>query len=68
MRTVCKTENELELRKEMEEKYETKDILTDNVNMKEYMKGKSLSKIRELFRIRTNMNEIKGNFKNDPRK
>ena len=47
----------------MNAKKKLSSILTESCNMKEYMKGTSLSNIRELFRIRTNMNELKGNFK-----
>ena len=64
---ACKREDETEMRKEMEGKSKVKDISTESLNLKEYMKGKSMCKIREMFRIRTNMNKIKANFKHDQR-
>ena len=64
---ACKREDEIEMRKEMDGKTKVKDIFTENLNLKEYMKGKSLCKIREMFRIRTNMNGMKANFKQHQR-
>ena len=60
-----KKEDTLWLRNEMEGKTKTKDLVTVDCYTQPYFKEKSLSTTRELFRIRTNMNEIKGNFKND---
>ena len=51
----------------MEGKTKTKDLVTESFQMKSYFKDKSLSRTRELFRLRTNMNELKGNFKGDMR-
>ena len=47
----------------MEGKTKTKELVTESFQIKSYFKDKSLSRTRELFRIRTNMNELKGNFK-----
>ena len=49
----------------MEGKTKTKDLVTTDCKIQSYFKEKSLATTRELFRIRTNMNEIRGNFKND---
>ena len=48
----------------MEGKTKTKDLVTEDCRMKDYFSEKSLATTREIFRIRTNMNEIRGNFKN----
>ena len=47
----------------MEGKTKILDLVGDNCLLKQYFKEKSLSATREMFRIRTNMNELKGNFK-----
>ena len=65
---ACRREDEIKMRKEMEGKTKAKDILTESLSLKDYMKGKSLCQIREWFRIRTNMNGMKANFKHDQRR
>ena len=49
----------------MEGKTKTKNLVTESFSLKPYFAEKSLEKIREIFRIKTNMNELKGNFKHD---
>ena len=51
----------------MEGKSKVKDLVTEHCNLKDYFQEKSLAATREIFRIRTNMNMLKGNFKNDPK-
>ena len=51
----------------MDGKTNVKDIFIENLNLKEYMKGKFLFKIREIFWIRTNINGMKANFKQHQR-
>ena len=53
------------IRNEMEGKKKTKDLVTEDCKTQKYFKEKSLVTSREIFRIRTNMNEIRGNFKHD---
>lgn len=49
----------------MEGKKKTKDLVTEDCKTQKYFKEKSLVTSREIFWIRTNMNEIRGNFKHD---
>ena len=56
-------EDEKRLKDGMEEKTKIQDLVGDNCLLKEYFKEKSLVATREMFRIRTNMNELRGNFK-----
>ena len=64
----CRREDELAMREKMEGKTKTKDLVTESFQIKKYFKEKSLSRTRELFRIRTNMYELKGNFKGNVKK
>ena len=65
IKKATKREDALTMRNEMEGKTKTKDLVTESFSLKSYYNEKSLVKTREIFRIRTNMNELKGNFKND---
>ena len=47
----------------MEGKPKTKELVTESCMLKDYFKFKSLSVTRDIFRIRTNMNPLRGNFK-----
>ena len=49
----------------MSRKEKTKRLVEDGCSMKEYMKMNSVYDSRELFRIRTSMNEIRRNFSSD---
>ena len=51
----------------MEGKPKIQDLVSESCRTKDYFQYKSLSKTRELFRIRTHMNELKANFKHDKR-
>ena len=51
----------------MEGKSKVQDLVSENCSLKSYFTEKSLSAARDLFRIRTNMNKLKGNFKHDKR-
>ena len=64
---AARREDEKYLRTNMEGKTKVQDLVTENVSLKSYFKEKSLSSTREMFRIRTNMNKLKGNFKHDKR-
>ena len=61
---AVRREDEVWMRDEMEGKTKTKDLVTGSCLIKDYFSCKSLTKTREIFRIRTNMNDLKGNFKN----
>ena len=61
---ACRREDEVWMRDEMEGKTKTKDLVTESCLIKDYFGIKSLTKTQEIFRIRTNMNDLKGNFKN----
>ena len=65
IKNAVKREDEVKMRNEMEGKTKTKNLVTESFSLKSYFNEKSLTKTREIFRIRTNMNELKGNFKND---
>ena len=60
-----KRENKISLRSAMEGKVKLQNLVTESCNMKEYFRENSMTRMREMFRIKTNMNEIKGNFKHD---
>ena len=62
---AAKRENEILLRKGMEGKTKTQDLVTEDCSLKSYFREKSLTTTREMFRIRTNMNKLRGNFKHD---
>ena len=49
----------------MEGKTKTKNLVTESFSLKSYFKEKSVAVTREVFRVRTNMNELRGNFKHD---
>ena len=51
----------------MEGKTKVQDLVSENCSLKSYFSEKSLSDTRDMFRIRTNMNKLKGNFKHDKR-
>ena len=62
---AMRREDEKQLRESMEGRTKVQDLVSDNLLLKDYFKEKSLTATREMFRIRTNMNELRGNFKND---
>ena len=62
---ACRRVNETSLRSAMEGKTKLQDLVTENCDLKDYFSEKSLSRAREMFRIRTHMNDLKGNFKHD---
>ena len=51
----------------MEGKSKVQDLVSENCSLKSYFSEKSLSATRDIFRIRTNMNKLKGNFRHDKR-
>ena len=53
------------MRSQMEGKTKTKNLVTESFGLKPYFEEKSLYRVREMFRIRTNMNDLRGNFKHD---
>ena len=55
-----------ELKKKMSDKKKLSNIIDDDCRLKNYFSDKSLHFVRDLFKIRTNMNKIRGNYKNDP--
>ena len=65
VKKATKREDEQRMRAEMEGRTKTKDLVTESFSLKSYFKEKSLAMTREVFRIRTNMNELRGNFKHD---
>ena len=67
IKKMTKREDEQEMRAEMEGKTKTKNLVTESFSLKNYFKEKSLATVREMFRIRTSMNDLKGNFKHDSR-
>ena len=64
---ACRREDEVLLRSSMEGRTKTQDLVTESCSLKDYFREKSLARTREMFRIRTNMNDLKGNFKHDVR-
>ena len=62
---AMRREDEKQLRESMEGRTKVQDLVSENLLLKDYFKEKSLTATREMFRIRTNMNELRGNFKND---
>ena len=64
---ALKRENEISLKSAMEGKVKLQNLVTDSCNLKDYFYEKSMTRTREMFRKRTHMNEIKGNFKHDVR-
>ena len=62
---ATKREDEQEMRRQMEGKTKTKDLVTESFSLKPYFEEKSLARVREIFRIKTNMNDLKANFKHD---
>ena len=63
---ASRREDEVLMRKGMEGKTKMNDIVTESCLIKDYFKLNSMSKTREIFRVRTNMNDVKGNFKITP--
>ena len=45
-------------------KFKCYAIKDDKFELQEYMKDKSLHNVRDLFRIKTGMNKLRGNFPN----
>ena len=58
---------EKELRKDMEKLQKTDTIKEDKFEMKAYVHGSCVEDARTHFRIRTNMINVKMNFKSDPK-
>ena len=58
-------EDEMVMKKEIKSLKKTSALINDDVRLKNYMKMKNVSSTREIFRIKTNMNKIRGNYKND---
>ena len=58
---ACRSEDENIMKESMSKKEKTKGLVEEGFRMKEYMKMKSVYDSQELFRIRTSMNEIRGN-------
>ena len=63
VKKACVREDEKWLREKMEGRTKTKDLVTESSKTKDYFKSKSMSVTREIFRLRTNMNPLKGNLK-----
>ena len=66
MSAAFRTEEERMMKEEMLEKKKVCALVEEDCLTKEYMKTKNLWDCREIFRIRSNMNNIRGNFKNTP--
>ena len=62
---ACRREDEILLRSKMEGRSKVQDLVTESCQLKEYFHKKSLSRTRDMFRIRTHMNGLKANFKHD---
>ena len=63
VKKACRREDAIMLRNSMEGKTKTKDLVSESCNVKDYFRSKSLSVTRDIFRIRSSMNPLKGNFK-----
>ena len=63
VRKACEQEDAKWLRDNMEGKTKTKEMVTENCKLKDYFMYKSLSVTRDMFRIRSSMNHLRGNFK-----
>ena len=62
---ACRKEDAAFLRGGMEGRSKVQDLVSENCLIKDYFKYKSLARTRDMFRIRTHMNELKANFKHD---
>ena len=62
---ACQVEDEAMMKRKMESLSKMSDRIAEDCKMKEYMKNNLVSVVRDIFRIRTNMNQLRGNFKND---
>ena len=64
VKVACKDKDKKDMAQEMQGKSKLEGLLED-LEAKEYFKYKSLSKVQEIFRVRTQMLEgFKDNFKN----
>ena len=61
---ACYTLDENELKSKVKSK--DKDMVNDKFTLQTYMKSKSLKDTRELFRIKTRMNDLRANFPGKP--
>ena len=61
MTAACRIEDEKIMKESKSKKVKTKGLVDEGFKLNEYMKMKSVYDSRELFRIRTSMNEIRGN-------
>ena len=49
----------------MEDGKKVKHLIDEDCELKPYLKSLTVHQARDLFKIRTNMNRLRGNFKND---
>ena len=61
---ACKMRNEDEMKAKMRKKCD--DIKEDDFKLQDYFKDLNLYEARELFKIKSNMNKVRGNYKNMP--
>ena len=65
LRKACFDRDEEELRKIKKSK--CKDRVNDKFGIQDYMKNKNSKTIHRLFRIKSKIHHLKGNFPSDPR-
>ena len=67
LKESCFEKDEKDMRERMASMSKCDSIIKDEFKVQEYMKSNSLSYIREIFRIKTRMNHLRGNFSGDPK-
>ena len=67
LKESCLERDEKEMREKMASMSKCEAIRRDEFKIQDYMKSNSLGDIREIFRIKTRMNHLQGNFSRDPK-
>ena len=65
IKKACYEKDEKEIKEKMGSKCE--DIKNDEFKVQDYMKNNTVKDISEIFRIKTKMNHLRGNFSSDPK-
>ena len=60
---ACFMKDEEEIKNKMETMTKMKELKLEDCKMKSYIRDKSLYEVRDIFRIRIMMNNLKGNLK-----